>query len=249
MKVQDIFDFLNKKYPSDNACSFDNVGILAGDPSAEVKNVLLALDCTAEVIKSAKQHSCGLIITHHPVIFEPLKNVLAGSIVYELINNGLSVISMHTNLDVGSGGVNDSLCDALGFENYQKSAAADGYLLNIVSISPAAEPGQFAGFLKERLGGSVKYVAGKTSISRLLICSGSGGGYLSEVIPKGCDALLTADVKHNVFLEAEHLGISLYDAGHFNTEDVVIEPLKHLLQDKFKDIEFYSEHLTNISHI
>lgn len=249
MKVQDIFNFLNEKYPADTACGFDNVGILVGNPYSEVENAMLALDCTPEVIKSTKEHSCNLIITHHPVIFEPLKNVLEGSIVHELIKNGISVISMHTNLDIGSGGVNDSLCGALNLENYEKVPASDGYMLNIASLSPAAAPDDFAMLLKEKLGGSIKYVKGQKSISRLLICSGSGGSYLIEAVKHNCDAFLTADVKHNVFLDAERLGISLFDAGHYNTEDVVIEPLKQLLADNFKDINFYSEHTTKIKYV
>lgn len=249
MKVQDIFDFLNVKYPVNTACSFDNVGILVGNPYSEVENAMLALDCTPEVIKRAKKHSCNLIITHHPIIFDPLKNVLEGSIVYELIKNGISVISMHTNLDIGSGGVNDSLCGALNLENYEKVPASDGYMLNIAYLFPAIAPDDFAILLKEKLGGSIKYVKGQKNISRLLICSGSGGAYLSEASKHSCDALLTADVKHNVFLDAERFGISLFDAGHYNTEDVVIEPLKQVLANNFKDICFHSEHITKIKHI
>ena len=73
MTVKDIFDFLNGIAPVNTACDFDNVGILVGDPSAEVSGAVVALDCTASAVKTARDNNCGLIITHHPVIFDPLK--------------------------------------------------------------------------------------------------------------------------------------------------------------------------------
>ena len=100
MKVTDIFEFLNNLYPTDTACDFDNVGILVGSPDNEVKKVLIALDCNKETLENAIRMGCDTVVTHHPVIFSPLKNVLSGSIVFELIKNDISVISMHTNLDI-----------------------------------------------------------------------------------------------------------------------------------------------------
>ncbi|MBR4972916.1 MAG: Nif3-like dinuclear metal center hexameric protein, partial [Clostridia bacterium] len=110
MTVKQIFEFLDSKFPISTACDFDNVGILVGDSNAKVNKALLSLDCTLDTVKKAVDSECQLIITHHPVIFSPLKSVLNGSIVYELIRNNIAVISMHTNLDVGLGGVNTCLC-------------------------------------------------------------------------------------------------------------------------------------------
>ena len=94
MIVSKIFQFLNKQYPCDTACDFDNVGLLIGDSKQEVNKALISLDCTQETITEAIEKDCQLIITHHPVIFSPLKTVLAGSIPFELIKSGISVISM-----------------------------------------------------------------------------------------------------------------------------------------------------------
>lgn len=249
MNVQNIFDFLNEKFPTDTACDFDNVGLLVGDPNAEVTKAVVALDCTPSAVNTATQNGCQLIITHHPVIFDPLKRVLAGSAVYEVIKSGISVISMHTNLDVGVGGVNDCLSSALSLENVTKVAAADGYLLNIGEPTSPLYPDGLAEYIKEKLGGTVKYVGAERQIKRVLLCSGSGGSYLGEVLRKDCDALITADVKHNQFLEAQRLGISLFDAGHFDTEDVVTEPLKRLLEGKFPLIKFITVHTSKIKCI
>lgn len=249
MTVQNIFDFLNEKFPTDTACDFDNVGLLVGDPNAEVKKAVVALDCTPSAVNTALKNGCQLIITHHPVIFDPLKRVLAGSVVYEVIKSGISVISMHTNLDVGIGGVNDCLSVALSLENVTKVKAQDGYRLNTGKLTSPLSPDGLALYIKEKLGGAVKYVGAQRQIKRVLLCSGSGGSYLNEVLRHGCDALITADVKHNQFLDAERLGISLFDAGHFNTEDVVTEPLKQMLEDKFPLIKFITVHTSKIKYI
>lgn len=249
MTVKDIFDFLNGIAPVNTACDFDNVGILVGDPSAEVSGAVVALDCTVSAIKTARDNNCGLIITHHPVIFDPLKTVLVGSTVFELIKSGISVISMHTNLDIAVSGVNDCLCCALEFDNFEKRPASDGYLLNFTELDTPVSAEKLARHIKEKLGGSVKFTDSGKSIKKIALCSGSGSGYAFDTAVLGCDALITADVKHNIFIDSERLGISVFDAGHFNTEDVVVEPLKTVLSESFRNIRFYADHFTNIKAI
>lgn len=241
MIVKDLFNFLNNLYPTDTACDFDNVGILVGDEKAEVKKALIALDCRLETVKKAKENDCDLIITHHPVIFKPLSNVLSGSTVFELIKNGISVISMHTNLDIADGGVSEKLCEKLGLTKISTVTASDGFLLKSGIISPT-KPQNFAERIKKALNTNVKFVKGKNEITKVLVCSGSGGEFLEDAISFGYDAYVTSEIKHHQFLEAADKGISLFDAGHFNTEDIIVEPLKDLLSNEFKDIEFITYH-------
>ncbi len=241
MTVNGIFEFLNNLFPTESACDFDNVGLLIGDGESEVTKALIALDCTKETIELAIKEKAQLIITHHPVIFEPLKSVLENSIVFKAIKNGIAVISMHTNLDVGINGVNDTLCSVLGLENITPITSADGYLLKSGEISPTSAD-NFAKCIKSRLGGRIKYVDGGKEITKLLVCSGSGGDFIADAENYGFDALVTADVKHHQFLEAQQNGISLFDAGHFETEDIVVEPLKEILSKAFKEIEFLTFH-------
>ena len=249
MTVNDIFEFLNDIAPVNTACDFDNAGILVGDPSAEVSGAVVALDCTASAIKTAIKNNCELIITHHPVIFDPLKTVLTGSTVFELIKSGISVISMHTNLDIAVSGVNDCLCRVLGFDNFEKRPASDGYLLNFAELDTPLSADELARHIKEKLGGSVKFTDSGKNIKRVALCSGSGGGYAFDTAVSCCDALVTADVKHNIFIDTERLGISVFDAGHFNTEDAVTEPLKSLLSEKFKTVSFYADHHSEIKYV
>ena len=244
MTVKDIFEFLNKHFPTDTACDFDNVGILVGDENATVTKTLIALDCTSDVIEQAVKNGCNLIITHHPVIFHPLKNVLKGSIVHKLIENGLSVICMHTNLDIAQNGVTDVLCDSLSPKTKEFVTAEDGYTLIKCEISPVSSE-VLANKLKNSLGGTVKYAPTERPIKTVLFCSGSGGNFVEDAHSLNCDALITADVKHSHFLWALENSIALFDAGHFNTEDVIVEPLKEMLSREFKG-EFLTTHISKI---
>ena len=236
MTVQNIFDFLNNKFPVETACGFDNVGTLVGDRNKKVTKAIIALDCTLPVINEAVKNGCELIITHHPIIFNGIKSVLDDTLVYELIKNGLSVISMHTNLDQGDGGVNDTLCDVIGLKNVETVEAPDKFLLKKGELSPLLAD-DFAKHLKTVLNYPVRYV-GNGEIKNVLVCSGSGAQYHTLAKLIGCDALVTADVRHNNFLDAAQNGVALFECGHFNTEVVVIKPLCELLSKEFNDIEF-----------
>ena len=127
-KVSDIYQVLCEIAPPALQLDFDNAGFLVGCGDAEVKTVLLALDITDEVITEAVRMEAQLIVSHHPVIFHPLRSVTAegeGALVYRLVREGLSAVCMHTNLDIVSGGVNDVLLEKLGAA-YEGSLDADG---------------------------------------------------------------------------------------------------------------------------
>ena len=248
MKVKDIFSFLDRLFPTDTACDFDNVGLLIGDGKDDVSKALIALDCTLETVKKAIQSRCELIITHHPVIFSPLKSILSNSVVFEAIKNNISVISMHTNLDIGNGGINDILCQAIGLTNIVPFTASDGYLLKSGDISPISTL-NLAKRIKDAVGGRIKFVDGEKEIKTVLVCSGSGGDFIFDAIRGKFDALVTADVKHHQFLAAKENKISLFDAGHFETEDIIVEPLKEMLSKEFSNTEFITFHPQNIHYV
>ncbi len=247
IKVKDVLKLLSEKFPIEDASDFDNVGLLIGDGEAEVKGVLCSLDATLDAVKKAEQKGANLIVTHHPVIFDGIKTVLCDSVVYEIIRNNISVISMHTNLDVGIGGVNDILCNRLGLNNVKKLMMSDGYVLNSAETD-ISSPDSLAEEIKSRLNFSVRYVAGR-HIKKLLVCSGSGGNFIEETLRLNFDALITADVKHNQFVFAKNHGISLFDAGHFATEDVCVEPLAELVKENFANLEISVYNDTYISYI
>ncbi len=249
MNVCDVYNFINEFAPFKTAAGFDNAGFLIGDKSAEVTGITVALDCYAGVIDEAVKNGCNLIVTHHPVIFDPLKKITADSRVYKLIKNGISVISAHTNLDAANGGVNDCLAKKIGLFNVTGvGETQDGvfeYRIGEINAMPADD---FAAHLAKVLGVRVKYCGGKGDISKVAICGGSGGSLLCEAAALGADALVTADCKHSAFVDADESGTALFDCGHFNTEDVVIEPLGSMLRKKFKDVPVFTSHYTNIKY-
>ncbi|MBE6732645.1 MAG: Nif3-like dinuclear metal center hexameric protein [Ruminococcaceae bacterium] len=245
MKVKSVYDYLCEKFPLDTALDFDNVGLLVGSHDFEVSGIVVTLDCEIDTVRFAVKNGCNLIITHHPVIFNGIKNVLAGSVVYELIKNGISVISMHTNMDFATGGVNDAFCKIMGFNDIEIITASDGVQLRKCKISPTA-PQMLATKLKAVLGDVVRYTECSSLIESLLICTGSGGNYLNDTILNQCQALITADVKHNIFIDSINQGICVFDAGHFATEDVIVKPLSEMLMKKFYSLKLLPYHSSKI---
>lgn len=235
--VNDILNYLKGEYPLETACDFDNVGLLVGNGDNCVPKAVVCLDCDINAVNYAKQIGANLIITHHPVIFDGLKTVLLGSVVYQLVRCDISVISMHTNLDIAADGVTVRLCEAIGLKNVQNFVAHDGFLIRAAKCDVSTADA-LALRIKSALGDLVRYVDSGKPIHRVLVCSGSGGSYLEDVVSGGYDALISADIKHNVFIDAANCGVTVFDAGHYATENVVIKPLCLKLSDVFADVDF-----------
>ncbi len=239
--VNDIFGNLNEFAPVSMKLDFDNVGLLAGNGSAEVKKCLIALDITGEVIEEAVELGASLIVSHHPLIFDAqktvLENDLVGGKIAALIKNGISAVCMHTNLDIAAGGVNDALMAALGC-NVSDVLDSDG----CGRIGEYKEEVEFDSFLKlckEALNTKgLRYVSAGVPVKKLAVMGGSGGSAVAEAKSKGCDTYVTADIKYNQFLDAKELGINMIDADHFCTENVVVPVLYERLKKAFPDVEF-----------
>ena len=238
-----IYGKLNSLAPFANQESWDNSGLLVGDPGAEVKTALVVLDITAEAVREAREIGAELIISHHPVIFHPLKKVESGSVVWELAQAGISAICAHTNLDMAPGGVNDCLAAALELSG-RMEVAFYGELPCCVmgTLAQPMEPKSFAAFVKERLScEGIRYVAGNRPVRKVALCSGAGGEFLFDAMEKGADAFVTGEVKHHEILAAKEAGLTLVDGGHFKTEDIAMEPLRERLSRAFPGLEFFLE--------
>lgn len=249
MKNIELLNILNQWCPKDTAASYDNVGFLVGDKNQEITKVLVALDCTSKVIKEAEKIGANLIVTHHPIIWAPLKNVTEESRVYKLIKSGISVISCHTNLDVANGGVNDILAQKLELEKVQILDNMDGdFASRFGELKKALTPEEFALYVKEKLSTAVRFSIGKTPIKKVAVCGGAGSEMLIPSILSGCDALVTADIKHSTFITAEEKGLTLIDAGHFDTENMVTIPLANYITEK-TNLEVYVSELTPVKSL
>lgn len=252
--VAEIYSTIDQLALFSLSMDFDNTGILVGNRHQDVERALLALDCTPQVIAQAIQCRAQLIITHHPIIFHPLKHVTENELVYQLVRHNLAVISAHTNLDIAPGGVNDALAASIGLQNCRGlepiDPAQNAWLGRIGNLSAPMDAVSFAQTVKTALtAASVKFVDGGKPIQTVALCSGAGSDCLETAIAQGADALLTSEVKHHEFLLAAQMGISLFDAGHFDTEDVVIEQLRSLLSNQIPDVAFFTCHHSSIQAI
>lgn len=237
--VNDVFRFLSEFAPIELAEPWDNVGLLVGHKSVQVKRILVSLDITDAVIDEACNISAELIVSHHPVIWEGYKFVTDQNYqqerVMRLIENQIAAICMHTNLDKTVGGVDDTLVEKLELIPEQK-LGADG----IGRISRLREPVPLNNFLpriKQMLQakGLRYHDAGKT-VMKIATCCGAGGDYLYDAVKAGCDTFITGDVKHNIFVDAEGYQINLVDAGHFTTENQIVNKIAKELRQHFTDI-------------
>ena len=236
--VSEILEFFESFAPVGTAMDFDNVGLLIGDKSAEVSRALLTLDITAETVDEAAALGCELIISHHPVIFQPLKRINIRDAAYMLANRGISAVCMHTNLDLSEEfGVNTALADALGVKNLRRSAV--GECLFIGELEERTDILSFAQSAKAALGcEGLRYTDAKPAVKTVAVSSGAGGSEIFAAADEGADVLVTGEIKHHEINAANALGVDVIDAGHFKSEDIVIFPLKKRLEASFSDIVF-----------
>lgn len=231
--VREIYNFIDSIAPFNTAEEWDNAGLLVGDENKTINRIMFALDCTEDVINQAVSCGADLIVTHHPIIFKPLSEVTADSLVYKLIKNDLSIICAHTNYDKAIEGVNDILCDTVELENIVK---IENTCLNVGELTAEMSSNEFAQHIKSKLNGVVRYNSIEKKIKKIAVCSGSGSDYLSLAKELICDALLTGDGSHHSFLDADEMGVLLVCAGHFETENIAIKPLSDKIKNHF-DIE------------
>ena len=123
MQLHDLTEVLEEIAPTRNAESWDNAGLLVGDPGQDVSCVLLAIDYTEPVAEEGQSEGCDAVIASHPPIFQPLRHVRFGNVIYDAIRRGVAIYSPHTALDVAEGGTNDVLGDAVGLASPASASA------------------------------------------------------------------------------------------------------------------------------
>lgn len=226
--VQQILGLLQTLAPSELACSWDNVGLLV-DAGVPVSRVLTTLDITAAVVQEAVENNCQLIVSHHPVIFDPLKHISAGDVPALLIKNNISAICMHTNLDAAPGGVNDVLADLLRIENRRDFADNCGRI-GTLNVPTTAQ--QLAETCSRMLHTHCKFVEADRPVEKLAEVSGAGGSYLQQAIDEGADCLVTGEAAHHIAILAKQKGVGLVVAGHWGTEHPVVFALADALTER-----------------
>lgn len=254
LKCLDIINLMNQYANPKLAESWDNIGLMVGDENSYINNILVALDIDDNVISEAIDKNCNLIITHHPFIFKGLKSITTSDITskraIKLIQNNINVFSAHTNLDIAKNGTNDTFAKLLKLDNITNLFEP----INILDNNPNNNfgLGRIGNFKNEvplqKVIESIKKILdlnnlvvsidpskniNDISIKNIAICTGSGGepSFIKQAFDKNCDLYITADIKYHNAQYARDLGISLIDATHYASENIIVPVITQYLND------------------
>lgn len=229
MTLSALEAFLESLAPKALAESWDNTGTLIRC-AEEITGVLCALDITPQTVAEAQEKDCNVIVSHHPVIFRPLKRIGAQDVPALLLRAGISVFSLHTNLDKAAGGVNDALAARLRLENI--TPFADGFG-RIGTLPAPMEPEACAQYTAAQLHAPVRFAGAAKTIRRAAVVSGSGGDFVQAAGEAGADCLITGEASHHDAWDALAANVTLITATHFSTEQFIADVLAQCLRAAF----------------
>lgn len=238
--VKAVLDYMWELAPEERKEPWDNVGLLVGRENAPVTKIITALDITPSVIEEAKAFGAELIVAHHPLIWDTYRfvndTVFQQDKVISLLENGIAAICMHTNLDEAEDGVDDTLVEILGLTAIDH--LAEGKVGHICQLENPVSLHEFLSDVKDKLNANgLRYSDAGKPVYKVATGCGSCGDYLLDAVRAGCDTFITGDVKHNVFLDAKGMGINLIDAGHFSTENPIVQKVTGKLSARFPEIQ------------
>lgn len=247
--VNDIASYIEKLAPTYLACEWDNVGLIVGNKSNIISKILVTLDVDINVVNEAVKNGCNLIVSHHPLMFHPIKRLNEDNscekVLMELVKNNISLYSAHTNLDVAPGGLNDRIASKLGMEDTQIleiTGEYNGKECGFGRYATLKTPKKFSEILaickKVFSLKSIKYCGDiNKKIKTIAINCGGGSSSLSECYKYDIDVFISGDFKYNTFRDAYENGVSVIDVGHYNSEFIVMDLFYEYLSNKFDDIE------------
>ena len=242
MKINKVLDILESWMPKDISEDFDNVGLLIGDASKNLKNIMVTLDSTVDVIEEAIDKDCNLIISYHPIIFEGVKKIneqkdYVQRAIVKAIENKISIYAIHTSMDNHPNGISSSLSKIIGLEktsilipkenNLKTGMGTVGYLKSKISEE------KFLDLIKKKIKNSFIRHSNKTGkkISKVAVVAGSGSFAIEDCLINNVDALITSDLKyHKFFIENDR--ILLVDIGHFESEKHIKLVIQEYLKKK-----------------
>ncbi|MGE5256294.1 MAG: Nif3-like dinuclear metal center hexameric protein [Hyphomicrobiales bacterium] len=231
IRLSDIIRILEKMAPPSLAEEWDNVGLQVGDPRRKVGSVWVALDPSPDVVAAACRAGIDLLVTHHPLLFRPLKRIdmltPQGVVIAQAVQHRLAVYSMHTNLDAASAGLNDMLARRLGLKRLRMLALRLGTtngrppgMGRIAWLPRYMTVRELAMEVKQRLGIETVRVAGDEmgKVKRVALSTGSGGSLIPQFLASDAEAFITGDLRYHEAREIEAAGRGAIDIGHFHSE-------------------------------
>lgn len=249
MKVKEVIQVLDTLAPPFLIDSWDNSGLQIGSLDTHVKKILISLDLSRDALDIALEKNIDMIITHHPFFFGKFNNIPLdderGKMIKDIIKNDITLFSMHTNLDICEGGVNDALCKKLGIDikkplskfttDKQETYGYGriGELLEGVTLK------EFSNRVSEKLDCENLRVYGdlNKNIKKVAVCGGSGASFIKDASKEVVDAYVTGDIKYHDAQLANELGLTLLDAGHFATEVIAVDLLEEYISKYTENID------------
>ncbi len=242
IKVGDILNLLETLAPSFIAEPNDSNGLQIGSNTSDIRGILLTIDLTSKVLKYAIENNYNLIISHHPLIYQPLKRIeketYIGKIIYQAISNDLNIISWHTPFDKVSWGVSSALVRELGwkYEEFILTERGEFGLGRVVKFESYVKLHSLAKEIAEKLKTWVMIVGDPSSeIDKLGVCGGSGGHLKKTLHSKGITTLLTSDVKYHLARESEEEGFNFLIIDHGIGESLFLKELKIKIEEFLRD--------------
>lgn len=256
VKIKDVIDALERFAPLPLQESYDNAGLQVGLTEVEVSGALLCLDVTEKIIDEAISKGCNLIIAHHPLIFRKLSRVsdenYVQRTVFKAIQNNITIVAMHTNLDAAPNGVNFKIAEKLGLSNLKFLAnpkkvmcprsqqvveGGDGLVGQLDSAIAADDL-----ILKLKKIFDVECVQAnellRREIKTIAVCGGSGAFLLNDAISKGIDAFITGEMGYHDFFGHEQ-DIQICVIGHYQSEQFTGEIFRDILAKDFPNLKCY----------
>ena len=245
-----IVTFIEEFAPPARQEPWDNTGWQINLCSGDISKVLVALEVTSEVIAEAKEVGAELILTHHPLLFSPVKvidkNTVKGRYIAELIKCGISVYSAHTSFDSAQYGMNDTLAELMGLINVSPyppigNGNAWEQTSQIMRVGELESPTKFGDIIKIAetafdMQRRLKVVGDPDRlIKRVAVCGGGGGDFIESMLGSEIDLYITSDVKHHEAQFAREGGLALIDGGHNGTEKHFVQVVSERLIHEFGD--------------
>jgi dinuclear metal center YbgI/SA1388 family protein len=247
MQISKIMAALESWAPLSYQESYDNCGLLVGDPSTACTGIICSLDCTEAVVDEAIEKGCNLIVSHHPIVFRGIKQFVpqhyVSRVVIKAIQNNIAIYAIHTNLDNLLDGVNKTLADRLHLENRRilspklgiKDQNNQAIGSGIIGELPL-ETGEtdFLKWVKEKLDLQVIKHTHFTNkpMKTIALCGGTGSFLIDSALAQKADCFITSDLKYHEFFEADGK-LLLVDIGHGESEQWVPSLIVAFLTGKF----------------
>lgn len=240
MICREIIEYIQKRCPEHYAAEWDNTGLLVGDAARTVKKIVLALDATDEAIEYAVSVGADLLLTHHPMIFKPIRSVtsdtMEGRRIIRLIENKITYYASHTNFDVCC--MADEAAAMIGMQGgspLELTGEIDGKPAGYgrAGCMESKSVADWAEEIKRIFSLDYVIVYGDSSrkVQNIAISPGSGKGMLSEVLKRNVELLITGDIGHHEAIDSVAQNVCVIDAGHYGLEHIYMQYMKNYLAD------------------